>query len=248
VWKVLEVAVARYYVPSAAAILARVGRRRGQVERPTGDPLRQIMAMGSLPTPATSTSCVEQFIATNAGSRSTSATTKPHCTQRVDRVGRRVHHQTSCRRRAPISHSTPTTSGPSTRSASMRSDRARDSRVPTPTRGFRRGSPTGRAAASRTCYTPQGGQLVQPLGALGDAPSGAYLAGGVAAALFKRERTGEPTVVGRNRSSAPRYGRCRTISSRRRSWASNRPVTLRADPEQRPRRIVPDGGRALDQP
>ena len=43
--------------------------------------------------------------------------------------------------------------------------------------------------------TPQGGQLVQPRGALGDAPSGAYLAGGVAAALFKRERTGEPTVV-----------------------------------------------------
>ncbi len=43
--------------------------------------------------------------------------------------------------------------------------------------------------------TPQGGQLVQPRGALGDAPGGAYLAGGVAAALFKRERTGEPTVV-----------------------------------------------------
>ncbi len=43
--------------------------------------------------------------------------------------------------------------------------------------------------------TPQGGQLVQPRGALGDAPGGAYLAGGVAAALFKRERTGEPTIV-----------------------------------------------------
>ena len=43
--------------------------------------------------------------------------------------------------------------------------------------------------------TPKGGQLVQPRGALGDAPSGAYLAGGVAAALFKRERTGEPTIV-----------------------------------------------------
>src|SRR5215467_2139590 len=43
--------------------------------------------------------------------------------------------------------------------------------------------------------TPQGGQLVQPRGALGDGPGGAYLAGGIAAALFKRERTGEATVV-----------------------------------------------------
>ena len=34
-----------------------------------------------------------------------------------------------------------------------------------------------------------------PRGALGDAPSGAYLAGGIAAALVKRARTGEASVV-----------------------------------------------------
>ena len=36
---------------------------------------------------------------------------------------------------------------------------------------------------------------MQPRGALGDAPSGAFLAGGIAAALFHRERTGEGTLV-----------------------------------------------------
>ena len=43
--KVLEVAE-HGFVPSAAAILAEWGANVVKVERPTGDPLRQIMAMG----------------------------------------------------------------------------------------------------------------------------------------------------------------------------------------------------------
>ena len=43
--------------------------------------------------------------------------------------------------------------------------------------------------------SPPGGPLVMPRAAFGDAPSGAMLAGGVAAALFKRERTGTGVVV-----------------------------------------------------
>jgi len=43
--------------------------------------------------------------------------------------------------------------------------------------------------------TPPDGPMVMPRGAIGDAPSGAMLAGGVAAALFKRERTGKGVVV-----------------------------------------------------
>jgi crotonobetainyl-CoA:carnitine CoA-transferase CaiB-like acyl-CoA transferase len=43
--------------------------------------------------------------------------------------------------------------------------------------------------------TPEGAPLVLSRGAIGDAPSGAFLAGGVAAALVRRERTGEATVV-----------------------------------------------------
>ncbi len=43
--------------------------------------------------------------------------------------------------------------------------------------------------------TAPGAPLVMPRGAFGDAPSGAMLAGGVAAALFARERTGKGVVV-----------------------------------------------------
>jgi crotonobetainyl-CoA:carnitine CoA-transferase CaiB-like acyl-CoA transferase len=43
--------------------------------------------------------------------------------------------------------------------------------------------------------TAPGAPLVMPRGAFGDAPSGAMLAGGVAAALFSRERTGKGVVV-----------------------------------------------------
>jgi crotonobetainyl-CoA:carnitine CoA-transferase CaiB-like acyl-CoA transferase len=43
--------------------------------------------------------------------------------------------------------------------------------------------------------SPEGGPMVMQRGAMGDAPSGAMLAGGVAAALFNRERTGKGMVV-----------------------------------------------------
>ena len=43
--------------------------------------------------------------------------------------------------------------------------------------------------------TPEGAPLVMSRGAIGDAPSGAYLAGGIAAALVKLARTGEASVV-----------------------------------------------------
>jgi crotonobetainyl-CoA:carnitine CoA-transferase CaiB-like acyl-CoA transferase len=43
--------------------------------------------------------------------------------------------------------------------------------------------------------TAPGAPLVMPRGAFGDAPSGAMLAGGVAAALFSREKTGRGVVV-----------------------------------------------------
>ena len=43
--------------------------------------------------------------------------------------------------------------------------------------------------------TPPTGPLVNPRGAFGDAPSGAMLAGGVAAALFRREREGKGVLV-----------------------------------------------------
>src|SRR3954464_7649183 len=43
--------------------------------------------------------------------------------------------------------------------------------------------------------SPEGGPMIMQRGAMGDAPSGAMLAGGIAAALFQRERTGKGSVV-----------------------------------------------------
>jgi crotonobetainyl-CoA:carnitine CoA-transferase CaiB-like acyl-CoA transferase len=43
--------------------------------------------------------------------------------------------------------------------------------------------------------TPSSGPMVMPRGAFGDAPGGAMLAGGVSAALYKREKTGKGVVV-----------------------------------------------------
>lgn len=43
--------------------------------------------------------------------------------------------------------------------------------------------------------TPPEGPFIMQRGAMGDAPSGAYLAGGIAAGLFQRERTGNGCVV-----------------------------------------------------
>ena len=43
--------------------------------------------------------------------------------------------------------------------------------------------------------TAPGAPLVMPRGAMGDAPSGAYLAGGIAGALYKQARTNEPSIV-----------------------------------------------------
>ena len=52
--------------------------------------------------------------------------------------------------------------------------------------------------------TPTDGPLVMQRAAMGDGPSGAFLAGGVAAALYQREKTG--TGVGRRRRAARHRG------------------------------------------
>jgi crotonobetainyl-CoA:carnitine CoA-transferase CaiB-like acyl-CoA transferase len=43
--------------------------------------------------------------------------------------------------------------------------------------------------------TPPQGPFIMQRGAMGDAPSGAFLAGGVGTALFQRERTGKGVLV-----------------------------------------------------
>ena len=96
--------------------------------------------------------------------------------------------------------------------------------------------------------TQKGAPLVQPRGALGDGPSGAFLAGGVAAALFRRERTGEADP--RRRVAARRGG----VDAVERPRADDDPAGRTAasrrgqEPRQRARRLVPHRRRTLDQP
>lgn len=55
----------------------------------------------------------------------------------------------------------------------------------------------GRSGASHAAYVMSGSEYAppQPVGAMGDYTTGLALAGGVSAALFKRDRTGEPSIV-----------------------------------------------------
>src|SRR5260370_6671108 len=53
----------------------------------------------------------------------------------------------------------------------------------------------GRGTSGASLTPPNGEGLISPPPAYGDTISGTNLAGGIAAALLKRERTGEPSVV-----------------------------------------------------
>ncbi|MCU1468136.1 MAG: putative Formyl-CoA transferase [Actinomycetia bacterium] len=192
--KVLEVAE-HGFVPSAAAILAEWGADVVKVERPTGDPLRHIMAMGFVADTGDFNFLFEQF---NRNKRGVA----------IDL--RNDEGRASLDRLIEWADVFITNFLPSARTK-LKLD-PDDIWAVNPKAVYAIGSGQGlqgpdadQGGFDAVSYwargglahmlTPQGGQLVQPRGALGDAPGGAYLAGGVAAALFKRERTGEPTIV-----------------------------------------------------
>jgi crotonobetainyl-CoA:carnitine CoA-transferase CaiB-like acyl-CoA transferase len=192
--RVLEVAE-HGFVPSAAAILAEWGADVVKVERPSGDPLRLIMSMGFVADTGDFNWLFEQF---NRNKRGVAINLR-------NDQGRAALDRLIEWADVYITNFLPS---------------ARDNLALNPADIWRvnprciyaigsgqglEGPDADQGGFDAVSYWARGGlahmltqpgaPLVQPRGALGDGPSGAYLAGGIAAALFKRERTGEPTLV-----------------------------------------------------
>jgi crotonobetainyl-CoA:carnitine CoA-transferase CaiB-like acyl-CoA transferase len=192
--KVLEVAE-HGFVPSAAAILAEWGADVVKVERPTGDPLRQIMAMGFVADTGDFNFLFEQF---NRNKRGVAIDLRNDDGRAaVDRLiaWADVYITSflpSARDKLRLNPDDIWAVNPRCVYAigSGQGLRGPDADQG----GFDAVSYWARGGLAHM-LTQKGAPLVQPRGALGDAPGGAYLAGGVAAALFKRERTGAPTIV-----------------------------------------------------
>jgi len=192
--KVLEVAE-HGFVPSGAAILAEWGADVVKVERPTGDPLRQIMAMGFVADTGDFNFLFEQFNRNKRGIALDLRTDDGRAA--LDRlIDWADVYITNF---LPSARDKLRLNPPDIWAVNPRCVYAIGSgqglEGPDADQGgFDAVSYWARGGLAHM-LTAKGAPLVQPRGALGDGPSGAFLAGGVAAALFKRERTGEATVV-----------------------------------------------------
>jgi crotonobetainyl-CoA:carnitine CoA-transferase CaiB-like acyl-CoA transferase len=192
--RVVEVAE-HGFVPSGAAILAEWGADVVKVERPTGDPLRLIMSMGFVADTGEFNWLFEQFNRNKRGVAIDLRNAEGRAA--LDRlIGWADVYITnflpSARDKLRLNPDDIWAVNPRCIYAigSGQGLEGPDADLG----GFDAVSFWARGGIGHM-LTPQGGPLVQPRGAFGDAPSGAYLAGGIAAALFKRERTGEATLV-----------------------------------------------------
>jgi crotonobetainyl-CoA:carnitine CoA-transferase CaiB-like acyl-CoA transferase len=192
--KVLEVAE-QGFVPSAAAILADWGADVVKVERLTGDPLRHYAKLGVVPDVEGFNILFEQF---NRNKRSVGIDLRNDegraaLDQLIEwadafitsflpsaRTKLRLHPDDVWAVNPKCVYAVGTGQGLAGPDAELG--------------GFDAVSFWARGGLGHI-LTPDGAPLVLSRGAIGDAPSGAYLAGGVAAALLKLARTGEPSVV-----------------------------------------------------
>src|SRR5215813_11366915 len=192
--KVLEVAE-QGFVPSAAAILADWGADVVKVERPTGDPLRHYAKLGVVPDVEGFNILFEQF---NRNKRSVAIDLRHD-------DGRAVLDRLTAWADVFITNFLPSAR------TKLRLG-VEDVRAVNPNCIYAIGTGQGLDGPDAELggfdavsfwargglghiLTQPGAPLVLPRGALGDAPSGAYLAGGISAALVQRERTGEASVV-----------------------------------------------------
>ena len=196
--RVLEVAMYGF-VPSAGAVLGEWGADVIKVEHAvTGDPQRGLRQTGPLRVEGDPNPNIEHA---NRGKRSIgldmSVPEGKRGAARARRAAPTCSSPASCPDTGRSSASTSTTSAPSTRRSSTpgaaRWARAARSRSKG---GYDMTAFWCRAGTAAT-ITPPGieGMIGPPGPAYGDTISGTNLAGGIAAALLKRERTGEPSVV-----------------------------------------------------
>jgi crotonobetainyl-CoA:carnitine CoA-transferase CaiB-like acyl-CoA transferase len=192
--RVLEVAE-HGFVPSAAAILAEWGADVVKVERPSGDPLRLIMSMGFVADTGDFNWLFEQF---NRNKRGVAINLRdPEGRAALDKLIEWAdvyitNFLPSARDKLSLNPDDIWRVNPRCIYA-IGSGQGLEG-PDADQGGFDAVSYWARGGLAHMLTQP-GAPLVQPRGALGDGPGGAYLAGGIAAALFKRERTGEPTLV-----------------------------------------------------
>ena len=224
--KVLEVAE-HGFVPSAAAILAEWGADVVKVERPTGDPLRQIMAMGFVADTGDFNFLFEQF---NRNKRGVAIDLRnDEGRAALDRLIEWAdvyitNFLPSARNKLRLDPDDIWAVNPRCVYA-IGSGQGLE--VPTPTRVASTRSRTGRAAASRTCSRRRARRSSSRA-----ARSATHRAARTSRAASRPRCSSASAPASRPsstcRCSARRCGRCRTTSCRRRSSASNRRVTSRA--------------------
>ena len=192
--KVVELAE-HGFVPSCGAILADWGADVVKIERPTGDPLRSVMAAGLVADTGDFNFLFELYNRNKRG-----VTLDLRVPEGRTAFGRLIRHAdvliTSflppARAKLGITPEDLWEINPRLVYAKGQGQgqRGPDAEMG----GFDSVSYWSRGGVGHILTAP-GAPLVMPRGAFGDAPSGAMLAGGVAAALYQRERTGKGLVV-----------------------------------------------------
>jgi crotonobetainyl-CoA:carnitine CoA-transferase CaiB-like acyl-CoA transferase len=192
--KVVELAE-HGFVPSCGAILADWGAEVVKIERPTGDPLRVVMAQGFVADTGDFNFLFELY---NRNKRGITLDLRVAEGRAVfDRLIAEAdvfitNFLPSAREKL---HVTPDDVWKVNPRLVYAKGHGQGQRGPdADLGGFDAISFWARGSVGHILTAPDA-PLVMPRGAFGDAPSGARLAGGVAAALFARERTGKGVVV-----------------------------------------------------
>jgi crotonobetainyl-CoA:carnitine CoA-transferase CaiB-like acyl-CoA transferase len=192
--KVVELAE-HGFVPSCGAILADWGAEVVKIERPTGDPLRVVMAQGFVADTGDFNFLFELY---NRNKRGITLDLRVAEGRAVfDRLIAEAdvfitNFLPSAREKL---HVTPDDVWKVNPRLVYAKGHGQGQRGPdADLGGFDAISFWARGSVGHILTAPDA-PLVMPRGAFGDAPSGAMLAGGVAAALFARERTGKGVVV-----------------------------------------------------